>query len=242
MQHGMEPVTAATAAALLPEGLLDNSLRRIPDGSYVAAIAYYPAVEGAEAVPPATMELWQRQYGPFIEFSFDKINSDLQSRILSDSGRALVWTAVAVVLIVFFTFRRLWDVMLVLLPIVFAIVADFGVLAIAGHRFSFMCVTAIPLILGIGIDNGIHVMRRYRENQQDGIVAVAQASGAAVIQSNLTTIFGFGALLASGFPPLAELGLVTSLGVGMALVGGLWLLPAVILLAEPRAAGNRAAS
>ena len=85
-----------------------------------------------------------------------------------------------------------------------------------------MSITAIPLIIGIGIDNGIHLVRRYLENERIGILVIAKASGAALIQSNLTTIVGFGALMASSFTPLAEMGLVTSLGVALALVGGLW--------------------
>ena len=63
---------------------------------------------------------------------------------------------------------------------------------------------------------------------------IAKASGAALIQSNLTTIIGFGALMTSSFAPLAEMGLVTSLGVTLALAGGLLLIPAVILLEERR--------
>jgi hypothetical protein len=105
-----------------------------------------------------------------------------------------------------------------------------------GHSFSFMSVTAIPLIIGIGIDNGIHLVRRYLETAPNSILDVAKASGAALIQSNLTTIIGFGALLASTFPPLAEMGLVTSLGVALTLAGGLWIIPAVILLRGKREA------
>ena len=40
--HGTQPVTLESAAPYLPAGLLDNSLRRPTDGSYVAAIAFYP--------------------------------------------------------------------------------------------------------------------------------------------------------------------------------------------------------
>ncbi|MFZ0771235.1 MAG: MMPL family transporter, partial [Candidatus Sulfotelmatobacter sp.] len=127
----------------------------------------------------------------------------------------------------------------VLMPIVFAIVVTFGLLLLVRHRFSFMSITAIPLIIGIGIDNGIHLVRRYLENESCGILAIAKASGAALIQSNLTTIIGFGALMASSFAPLAEMGLVTSLGVALALAGGLWVVPAVILLGEePKREGS----
>jgi uncharacterized protein len=235
MGQNTEAVTLEKAAEFLPPGLLDNSIRRTRDGSYVAAIAFYATDPNAtQVVPETVLQSWRNEFGPFVEFSFDKINRDMQSRVLHDSRRALVWTAAAIVLIVYLCFRNLRVSLVVLMPIAFAIIVTFGLLLLVGHRFSFMSITAIPLIIGIGIDNGIHLVRRYLENESHGILAVAKASGAALIQSNLTTIVGFGALMASSFTPLAEMGLVTSLGVALALVGGLWLVPAVILLGEER--------
>jgi hypothetical protein len=232
---GAEPITLESASPYLPAGLLDNSLRKTGDGSYVAAIAYYAAGSSAhEAIPDAVLDSWRGQFGPFVEFSFDKINRDIQSQVLRDSRRALLWTAAAILLIVYLTFRNLRITLLVLMPIVFAIVVTFGLLRLAGHSFSFMSVTAIPLIIGIGIDNGIHLVRRYLEKSPNNILDVAKASGAALIQSNLTTIIGFGALLAATFPPLAEMGLVTSLGVALTLAGGLWVIPAVILIGREK--------
>jgi predicted RND superfamily exporter protein len=232
-----EPLTLESSAAYIPAGLLDNSLRKTADGNYVAAIAFYASDPNAhEVIPDAVLSSWNQQYGPFVEFSFDKINRDLQSQILRDSRRALLWTAAAIVLIVYLTFRKWRITLLVLMPIVFAIVVTFGLLRLMGHSFSFMSVTAIPLIIGIGIDNGIHLVRRYLETAPNSILDVAKASGAALIQSNLTTIIGFGALLASTFPPLAEMGLVTSLGVALTLAGGLWIIPAVLLIGGERGA------
>jgi predicted RND superfamily exporter protein len=234
-----EPVTLESAAHYLPVGLLDNSLRKTPDGNYVAAIAFYAAGPNVhEAIPEAILDSWRKQYGPFVEFSFDKINRDLQSQVLHDSRRALLLTVAAIVLIVYLTFRNWRITLLVLMPIVFAIVVTFGLLRLMGHPFSFMSVTAIPLIIGIGIDNGIHLVRRYLESASNSILDVAKASGAALIQSNLTTIIGFGALLAASFPPLAEMGLVTSLGVALTLAGGLWLIPGVILIGGEKQANT----
>ena len=232
-----EPLTLESSAAYIPAGLLDNSLRKTADGNYVAAIAFYASDPNAhEVIPDAVLSSWNKQYGPFVEFSFDKINRDLQSQILRDSRRALLWTAAAIILIVYLTFRKWRITLLVLMPIVFAIVVTFGLLRLMGHSFSFMSVTAIPLIIGIGIDNGIHLVRRYLETAPNSILDVAKASGAALIQSNLTTIIGFGALLASTFPPLAEMGLVTSLGGALTLAGGLWIIPAVLLIGGERGA------
>jgi predicted RND superfamily exporter protein len=246
--HDNDPITLETAAKFLPPGLLDNSIRKMADGSYVAAIAFYATdPDAVDVVPESVIESWRKQFGPFVEFSFDKMNRDMQSQVLHDSRRALVWTAAGILLIVYLTFRNLRVSLIVLIPIVFGIVVTFGLLLLVGHRFSFMSITAIPLIIGIGIDNGIHLVRRYLEsrhlnNDSYGILAIAKASGAAIIQSNLTTIIGFGALMASSFAPLAEMGLVTSLGVALALAGGLLLIPAVILLSERRTAPDNAAT
>jgi len=235
LAHGPDPVTLETAQNYLPPGLLDNNIRRTRDGSYVAAVAYYAADPNAtQVIPDAVLESWRKQYGPFVDFSFDKINRDLESRIVEDSRKALLWTAAGIMLIVYLTFRDLRVSLLVLMPIVFAIIVTFGLLKLAGHSFTFMSITAIPLIIGIGIDNGIHLVRRYRESDGTSILVVARASGAALIQSNLTTIIGFGALMAASFKPLAELGLVTSIGVALALVGGLCLIPAVMVLQEAK--------
>jgi uncharacterized protein len=237
LEQGNDPVTLETAARFLPPGLLDNSIRKTGEGSYVAAVAFYATDPNAtEVVPESVIESWKDQFGPFVEFSFDKMNRDVQSQVLHDSRRALLWTAAGIALIVYLCFRNLRISLIVLIPIAFGIVVTFGLLLLVRHRFSFMSITAIPLIIGIGIDNGIHLVRRYLENERIGILAIARASGAALIQSNLTTIVGFGALMASSFAPLAEMGLVTSLGVALALVGGLCLVPAVILLGEERRA------
>jgi predicted RND superfamily exporter protein len=228
-------VTLEKAAKLLPPGLLDNSIRETGEGRYVAAIAFYATdPDAVEVVPESVIASWQNQFGPFVEFSFDKMNRDMQSQVLHDSRRALLFTAAGIGLIVYLSFRNLRISLIVLIPIVFGIVVTFGLLLLVRHRFSFMSITAIPLIIGIGIDNGIHLVQRYLANERAGILAIAKASGPALIQSNLTTIVGFGALMASSFAPLAEMGLVTSLGVALALVGGLWLVPAVILLRELR--------
>jgi predicted exporter len=233
--RGGNPITLETATKFLPPGLLDNSIRKTGDGSYVAAITFYGTdPDAVELIPDSVIESWQNQFGRFVEFSFDKMNRDLQRQVLHDSSRALVWTAAGILLIVYLCFRNFRVSLIVLIPIVFGIVTTFGLLLLVRHHFSFMSITAIPLIIGIGIDNGIHLVRRYQENERNEILVIAKASGAALIQSNLTTIVGFGALMTSSFAPLVEMGLVTALGVALALAGGLLLIPAVILLGERR--------
>jgi predicted RND superfamily exporter protein len=233
--QGNDPLTLETAAKVLPPALLNNSIRKTGEGSYVAAISFYGTdPDAVEVVPETVVESWRNQFGRFVEFSFAKINRDLQSQVLHDSQRAMGWTAAGILLIVYLSFRNLRVSLIVLIPIVFGVVTTFGLLLLVRYHFSFTSLTAIPLIIGIGIDNGIHLVRRYQENQHNEILVIAKASGPALIQSNLTTMVGFGALMTSSFSPLVEMGLVTSLGVALALAGGLLMIPAVILLEERR--------
>jgi hypothetical protein len=176
------------------------------------------------------MKALQEQFGPFVELSFAKISRDLQTLIFQDSRRALLLTLAGIVAIVYFCFRRLSLTLLVLTPVVFAIITTFGLLILMKHPFSYMALTALPLIIGIGIDNGVHLVRRYIEGGDSDIVGITKSSGPALVLSNLTTVIGFGALMISTFEPLAELGLVTAIGVGMALLGALWVIPATVLV------------
>lgn len=233
MGTGMQPLNLEKVSQFLPRGLLDNSVRKLGDNQYVAAIAFYPTdPDATEVISDATLHSWQQEFGAFDLFSFNKINRDLQSQILHDSRRAMLLTTAGIVLIVFLVFRSVRITLLVLAPIVFAIVVTFGVLFFVGHRFSFMAITALPLIVGIGIDNGIHLVQRYLQNNVS-ITEIAKASGPALIQSSLTTLIGFAALLVSTFQPMAEMGLVTTIGVALALAAALWMVPAVVLLFGP---------
>ena len=234
MGKGSQPLDLEKVRQFLPRGLIDNSIRKIGSDQYVAAIAFYPAdPDATEVIPDGTLHSWQKEYGAFDLFSFNKINRDLQTQILHDSRRAMLLTTSGIILIVFFIFRNVRITVLVLAPIVFAIVVTFGILFLAGHRFSFMAITALPLIVGIGIDNGIHLVQRYLQNDLS-IIEIAKASGPALIQSSLTTLIGFGALLASTFQPMAEMGLVTTIGVVLALAAALWMVPGAILVLGPR--------
>jgi len=233
MGTAFQPLDLEKVSQFLPQGLLDNSIRKIGDKEYLAAIAFYPSdPDATEVIPDTTLHSWQEKFGSFALFSFNKINRDLQAQILHDSRRAMLLTTAGIVLIVFFIFRSVRLTLLVLTPIVFAIVVTFGVLFLVGHRFSFMAITALPLIVGIGIDNGIHLVQRYLQSDSS-IIEIAKASGPALIQSSLTTLIGFAALLVSTFQPMAEMGLVTTIGVALALAAALWMVPAAILTLGP---------
>ena len=90
---------------------------------------------------------------------------------------------------------------------------------------------ALPLILGIGLIFGVHVVHRLLHDPNAGIFT--HSTGPAIALSALTTIFGFGTLLMAQHQGIASLGFLMSFGVAANLITSLVLLPAVVRVLPP---------
>jgi len=86
----------------------------------------------------------------------------------------------------------------------------------------------LPLVIGIGVTNGVHILNRFTEERNPGILA--KSTGKAVLVSGLTTIAGFGSLIPAKHQGIASLGIVMSVGVATCMVAALTLLPALLNL------------
>src|SRR5262249_50714019 len=136
---------------------------------------------------------------------------------------------IAVVLLV--DFRRVGHVLIALAPLVLAVVLALGVLGLLGVPLSPANMIAFPLILGVGLANGVHLLHDYlirrREGMCGGPAPVSRAIGRGVLVKALTTMIGFGALMISTERGLASLGFLLTLGVGCSMLTALLLLPAL---------------
>jgi predicted RND superfamily exporter protein len=92
----------------------------------------------------------------------------------------------------------------------------------------------LPLIIGIGVTNGIHILNRFAEEQTPSILA--RSTGKAVLVSGLTTIAGFGSLIIAEHQGIKSLGYVMATGVATCMIAGLTFLPALLMLMGKRRA------
>jgi predicted exporter len=135
--------------------------------------------------------------------------------------------ALAVVLVLLFLhFQNPRWVGMALTPLLAGVAYMLGASALLGIDLNPANAVAIPLILGIGIDDGIHIVHRYRERKDVG--QAVRLTGRAVIMTSLTTMVGFGSLSTSHFPALASLGQLALLGIGSCLLTSLLLLPSLL--------------
>jgi predicted RND superfamily exporter protein len=90
--------------------------------------------------------------------------------------------------------------------------------------------------VGVGIDNGVHVVHRMRLEGDAGMDVVLRHTGRAILISSLTTMIGFGSLSLASHRGLESLGLLLLLGVGSCLVASVFVLPnLLVVLGQARA-------
>jgi hypothetical protein len=136
-------------------------------------------------------------------------------------------------LLLWLRWRRVGDTLLVLVPLLLAALLTAATTVAIGMPFNFINVVVIPLLLGIGVDSGIHMVERHRagEGGEAGSQSLLESATArAVYYSSLTTVGSFGALAFSTHRGLASMGLLLVFGLLYALAGNLLLLPALIEL------------
>lgn len=142
--------------------------------------------------------------------------------------------------ILFLGFRKAGGVFVPFLVVVFSVIWTVGLMAIFNISLN-MLTGVVPIILvAMGSADGIHVMRRYYEKRQTGIQprdAVKETFselGAPIIITTFTTMIGFSSLLISNFSAIQQFGLVTSLGVFLALVVTFLFIPILLSFSKPK--------
>jgi predicted RND superfamily exporter protein len=115
----------------------------------------------------------------------------------------------------------------------------FGFMGWVGLPLDMMTITIAAISIGIGVDDTIHYLHRFREelaHDGDYIAAMTRAHksiGYAMYYTSFVVMLGFSILVVSNFIPTIYFGLLTVLVMAMALLGALLLLPQLLLRFQP---------
>jgi predicted RND superfamily exporter protein len=149
--------------------------------------------------------------------------------LLKKSYQQAAWYALgAIALLVFIHFKSLSAVVLALLPVGIGSIWMTGLMGKFDIPFNPANIMTLPLVIGIGVTNGIHILNRFAEERSPGILG--KSTGKAVLVSALTTIAGFGSLILAKHQGIASLGFVMAVGVSTCMIAALTFLPALLNL------------
>jgi len=153
------------------------------------------------------------------------------SRQMKRSYVQAAWYALAAILLVLYLdFHTIRHTILAMLPVGLGMLQLFGILGILEVAINPANMIVLPLILGIGIDDGVHVVHDFR--RRSGTYRMSPSTASAVLITSLTTMVGFGSLMIASHQGLQSLGRVLTIGVSCCLFTSLVMLPALLACAS----------
>jgi predicted RND superfamily exporter protein len=225
---------------------LAAKLARMADTSPIAAESLpenirerYMSAEGNNLVTVyASVNLWQGDAKDLFLAAMEKATERVTGSIIlmdklitlvgSRGFYATVLSLGAVFLILLIDFRHLGYALLGMMPLVVGFAWMVGLFVITGWKFDLANVMGFPLILGIGIDDAVHVLHAVRRQGTGAMPDVLRHTGRALLLTSLTTGIAFGSIATASHVGMAGIGMLLALGVASCFVASVVLLPALM--------------
>jgi predicted RND superfamily exporter protein len=154
----------------------------------------------------------------------------LAETVRNSFRQALISAILVIWVILWALWRKPAPVLLATAPLLLSSLLTCAMMAIFDLPFQFANVIVIPLLLGIGVDSGIHLVHRAENLKDDADGLMGTTTARAVFFSALTTTISFGTLALSGHRGLASLGVLLSGGMVLTVFTNLVILPAMLRL------------
>ncbi len=164
-------------------------------------------------------------------------------RVTRESFMQALLSAIALIaLLVFFLWRSVGDVALVMFPLALGASLTGATLISLGYALNFANVLVIPLLFGVGVDSAIHIVQQNKHGTPADALLTGSPTARAIFFSALTTIVSFGSLIFAAHRGMASLGAMLTIGLAYTLVAVLLVLPALIRLRGDASAPRVSAS
>ncbi len=250
------------AAGANREALTTSSLRESPrisrmldrymspdDATKLVVYLYPPPGQWRRSAPPGVPELVDRLGERAALSGVNVVGERLRNGIRVDAVTASIIGFVLVALLLFLDYRWILSTFLSLLPLSVGVVWMLGVMVLTGLDMNFFNVFVVTMIIGIGVDYGVHMVHRWREVgfgsealAGERLAESLGETGKAILLAAVSTSVGFGSLALSHYPGLRSMGIVAILGAFATAFVAITLLPALVALGRRRTSRAAAAA
>lgn len=160
------------------------------------------------------------------------ILADVLHMIWQEAPWVMSLTLVFVFLTVWLLLGRLSHSLLCLLPAALTLILTAGLLPLTGLKLNYMNIIMVPVLFGVGVDGGAHII--IRTTRGEPLESVLAEAGRAIAGAILTSCFGFGALCLAHQPGLSSVGQLALIGLAVNLLACLVSLPALLAWLQRR--------
>jgi len=147
--------------------------------------------------------------------------------MMIEDGKSSTWLAlIAIFILLFIDMRNVRYSISAMVPLIFGIIWMMGIMNLLGLSLNMMNIMVVPLIIGIGIDDGIHIMHRYLIEKD--IMITFRSTGKAILLTSITTMLAFGSLWFSTYRGLGSLGIALFIGAATCFLSTLFIIPLLL--------------
>jgi len=154
-------------------------------------------------------------------------------RIIGNDGKnAALLTILVVFLVLWLDFGSIKYSIIAMIPLLTGFVWMVGSMKLTGMQLTIVNVMGLPMIIGIGIDYGVHIVHRWRIEGTGKVNKIFASTGKAILLSAITTMLAFGSLIFSIWRGFGSLGGAMFIGVGACFLSTAIILSGIIGLLE----------
>lgn len=219
----------------LPKDLVERWVT--PDGQYKVEVFPNEDLNDNEALRRFVTEV--RSVAPEVTEA-PVINLESGNAVVRSLQLAFLYALLSSSILIWVLLRNTVDVVLVLTPLLLGALYTVGLLILTGLGFNFANIVTLPLLLGIGVDNGIHMVHRMRTAPPAAGTLLETSTARAVVLAALTSIFSMGTLALSSHRGTSSMGQLLTFGLVAALICTLLVLPALLNARSARARSQTA--
>jgi len=149
----------------------------------------------------------------------------------ADAVKAIALVTLTTALMIFIFIKSVEGTLVVLVPPLIGIGVTLGIMGAFGPPLSIMNMVILPSLVGISVDNGIHIFHRFvQEGTSANIAEIMQTTGRAAVLTTLTTLIGFGGMITASMGGLRSMALLAIIGFLSCLIMTWFLLPVALTL------------
>jgi len=164
------------------------------------------------------------QHRGVILSGWELLGTTVFDMVVREMPRVMIPIFLLVLVSLALAFRSLKEVALSLFTLAFSALLLWATMGVLHWDWNILNLMGLPLLLGMGVDFSIHIQLALRRYEGD-LLTVHRSVGRALLLAGATTVAGFASLTFSTNAGMASLGKVCALGITLALVVAVYLLP-----------------
>jgi len=147
----------------------------------------------------------------------------------ADAIKAVGLVALTTALMVFLFIRTIRGTLIVLTPPLLGVLLTVGIMGAFGPSLSIMNMVILPSLVGISVDNGIHIFHRFAHDKENADIGhIMNTTGRAAVLTTCTTLLGFGGMITASMGGLRSMAILAIIGFTCCLIATWVLLPVII--------------